>query len=181
VETTNYRVKRLPSDMDLPEFVKRDFGDFYRDLFSRAAEAEHMQAIFTEYAWDLGWCDPCSSEPLTTGELRQLGVDGLQGLDNRQPVSGNVFITRLHVRYDREHFPEDLVFQETGDRTNFQGRYVLRHPWHGEVKCAAGREYVDSLPKRREKEAQTLANLTGWKIEGIRAKQSDYVESNRKE
>ena len=48
----------------------------------------------------------------------------------------DVFVTRLHVRYDAAHFPEDLIFQETGDRQNFQSRYVLRHPWKGSDKCA---------------------------------------------
>ena len=53
--------------------------------------------------------------------------------------ASNVFVTRLHVRYDGAHFPEDLVFQETGDRANFQGRYVLRHAWTGNETCSRGR------------------------------------------
>ena len=48
----------------------------------------------------------------------------------------NVFVTRLHVRYDGAHFPEDPVFQETGDRSNFQGRYILRHAWTGTETCS---------------------------------------------
>ena len=47
------------------------------------------------------------------------------------PMAQNVFLTRLHVRYDAAHFPEDLTFQETSDRSNFQARYILRHPWTG--------------------------------------------------
>jgi hypothetical protein len=79
------------------------------------------------------------------------------------------FLTRLHVRYDREHFPEDLVFQETNDRENFQGRYVLRHPWKGDAnKCPAAAKYFDELKVRQRKDAQTLAKLTGWEIEKIR-------------
>jgi hypothetical protein len=39
-----------------------------------------------------------------------------------------MFITRLHVRYDAEHFPEDIMFQETADYGNFQASYILRHP-----------------------------------------------------
>ena len=54
-------------------------------------------------------------------------------MSHRRLSSQDVFLTRLHVRYDAAHFPEDLVFQETADRTNFQGRYVLRHEWKGEV------------------------------------------------
>ena len=42
-------------------------------------------------------------------------------------------LTRLHLRYTRESLPEDLVFQETADRQNFQARYVLRQPWRGEA------------------------------------------------
>jgi hypothetical protein len=81
-----------------------------------------------------------------------------------------VFLTRLHVRYDAAHFPEDLVFQETADRTNFQGRYVLRHPWKGETSCEQAQGYATQVRERQEKEAATLASLTGWDITQIRSK-----------
>ncbi len=54
-------------------------------------------------------------------------------------------VTRLHVRYDAQSFPEDLVFIETKDRSNFQGRYVLRHPFKGKATCEAGEKYQASL------------------------------------
>ena len=57
---------------------------------------------------------------------------------------------------------EDLVLMETGDRTNFQGRYVLHYPWQGEPRCVAGDKYLDSLPARFRHEAENLAGLTGW-------------------
>ncbi|GAB1538996.1 hypothetical protein NUACC21_16610 [Scytonema sp. NUACC21] len=89
----------------------------------------------------------------------------------RPPFPSNgVFITRLHVRYTRDKFPEDLMFQETSNRESFQGRYILQHPFRGEITCDAGREYKQSLPKRFEREAQTLAKLTNWKIQEIRNK-----------
>jgi hypothetical protein len=84
------------------------------------------------------------------------------------PQPQDVFVTRLHLRYDRDHFPEDLQFQETGDRTNFQGRYVIRHPWTGSDDCEAARDYRRQLAERRERDARTLARLTGWKLEDIR-------------
>jgi hypothetical protein len=71
------------------------------------------------------------------------------------------------LRYDAEHFPEDLVFQETGDRTNFQGRYVLRHPWKGNSDCPAAKQYREDLAVREKTEAESLANLTGWDISEI--------------
>ena len=87
-----------------------------------------------------------------------------------------MFLTRLHVRYDNAHFPEDLVFQETADRTNFQGRYVLRHAWQGEATCPGAEAYRRSLRDRREQEAQRLASMTGWEVSEIRKKMKLGVE-----
>ena len=138
-----------------------------------------MQAVYTEYAWDMGWCDPCASEPLSNQELRQLGVfwlddggapAGLKIRGGGGPAPTAPFITRLHVRYDRDHFPEDLVFQETADRTNFQGRYILRHEWKGTEDCPAANAYRSKLRERRAQEARNLADLTGWGLERIRGK-----------
>jgi hypothetical protein len=165
VEATNYRTVKLPSDIEIPLYVKDRFKDFYAALFARQVAKENMSTIFTEYAWDMGWCDPCAAEPLSNDELRKLGVFWLDSNGRR---GQDVFITRLHVRYDAAHFPEDLVFQETADRTNFQGRYVLRHEWKGTSSCEAANLYRQQLPKRREAEAQNLARLTGWQIEDIR-------------
>jgi len=179
VETTNYRTVRLPSGMDIPVYVKNEFGPFYRDMFTRQAEAADLAAVFLEYAWDMSWCDPCAADPLSTGELRQLGVFWLD-----EPSSGggaNVFLTRLHARYDGAHFPEDLVFQQTQDRENFQGRFVLRHAWKGEAKCAAAADYFASLDARRESEAHTLAELTGWRLVDIRKNMGLAREATRGE
>ena len=85
-----------------------------------------------------------------------------------QPQAQNVFLTRLHVRYDAAHFPEDLIFQETSDRNNFQARYIPRHAWTGTDECPAATAYHQQLRERYEYEAQTLGNLTGWNIAWIR-------------
>jgi hypothetical protein len=174
VDTTNYRTVRIPSDAEIPEYVKEVFADFYRSMFRTAVRKENMSAVFLEYAWDMGWCDPCASEPLSRDELGELGVFWL---DESQPGGGRrisgggtmPFVTRLHLRYDAAHFPEDLVFQQTADRSNFQGRYILRHPWKGSEDCPAAVEYRKSLRGRREKQATTLAALTGWELDDIRS------------
>jgi Na+-translocating ferredoxin:NAD+ oxidoreductase RnfD subunit len=179
VETTNYRTVRLQTDLEIPSYVKdpQVFARMYRAMFDQHVKREDMRAVFVEYAWDMAWCDPCAADPLTSDELRQLGVFWVEGGSRGpvapwrpQPAAGpqDVFVTRLHVRYDQAHFPEDLVFQETGDRTNFQGRYVLRHAWTGPMRCAEAESYRRELPGRHEREAQTLASLTGWSIDEIR-------------
>jgi hypothetical protein len=174
VETSNYRTVKLPSNTEVPEFVQAEFGDFYRAMFDKQTRAENNRGVFLEYAWDMAWCDPCAADPLSPDELRRLGVFWInESQDPRRNFAPapaqNVFVTRLHVRYDREHFPEDLIFQETGDRQNFQGRYVIRHPWKGPATCDI-KQYEASVRDRQEREAQALANLTGWDIDDIRAK-----------
>ncbi|HBE18773.1 MAG TPA: DUF2330 domain-containing protein [Cyanobacteria bacterium UBA11149] len=164
-EITNYRTVKVPSDAEIPLFVKEEFGDFYKSMFQQSYQKEGKKVAFLEYAWNMGWCDPCAAEPLTNEELKKAGVFWLNSNQGT-----NVFITRLHVRYSRDKFPEDLIFQETANTEQFQGRYILRHPFSGEMDCDAGKEYQESLPERYEEEAQTLAKLTGWKIEDIREK-----------
>jgi len=137
--------------------------------------------VMLEYAWDMGWCDPCAADPLSARELRELGAfwverqTGGAGLMPRPPRgASDVFVTRLHARYDAASFPEDLRLVETGDRSNFQGRYILRHAFTGEAACEAGEKYRQSLPQRWEQEAQRLASLTGWDIGEIRDQMAKY-------
>lgn len=167
VELTNYRTVKVPSDVELPEFVKTEFTDFYKSMFATAHTKEQKKVAFLEYAWDMGWCDPCVANALSPEELRQAGVFW----DTASRGGGsNVFITRLHVRYTRDRFPSDLHFQSTSNRENFQGRYIIRHPYRGEMNCPAGIEYQRNLQQRLEREAQTLARLTDWDIQEIRSK-----------
>jgi hypothetical protein len=172
VETTNYRTVRLPEAQEIPLYVKDKFGEFYRDLFTQQVKRENERGVFLEYAWDMNWCDPCAANPLSADELRNLGVFWQEptgrAAKGSMPQAHNVFLTRLHVRYDAAHFPEDLAFQETTDRSNFQARYILRHPWTGTEQCPAATAYRQHLRERYEREAQTLATLTGWNIGEIR-------------
>jgi hypothetical protein len=190
IETTNYMTVKLPTGQEIPPFVKGEFGSFYKAMFATQVKKENMRAVFLEYAWDMTWCDPCAADPLSSDELKKLGVFWLEvGADPPPPPGAvtqsrprppiaiapgggaqNVYVTRLHVRYDAAHFPEDLVFQETANRENYQGRYVLRQPWKGSSSCAAVDEYRRQLTERQEREAQTLAWLTGWDINEVRRK-----------
>ncbi|MGH7820498.1 MAG: DUF2330 domain-containing protein, partial [Candidatus Binatia bacterium] len=183
VETTNYRTVKLPTGTELPVHVKDEFSDFYRAMFAEQVKREKMRAVFTEYFWNMGWCDPCAADPLSTDELRRLGVFWLDESRDPgrimpwpRPAPGGpapVMVTRLHVRYSPDTFPEDLVFQETRDQENYQARYVLRHAWKGsEGECSAAEAYLRQLRDRQEKEAAALAELTGWDVADIRRKMS---------
>ena len=169
VEPTNYRTTKIPTGDEIPLFVANEFGDFYKAMFDTAVKKEGMKTVMLEYAWDMAWCDPCAADPLPHEDLRQLGVwwlekpvvrpmPGQQRMIAPMPPRGggpiNAYVTRMHVRYTAETFPEDIVLQETEDRQNFQGRYVMRHPWTEEASCKAAESYYAALPERFEKRSQ---------------------------
>ncbi|WP_374666801.1 DUF2330 domain-containing protein [Ramlibacter sp.] len=134
VESSNYRTVPLPANMNLPSFVKPRFAEFYRAMFDEQARQAEHRVVFTEYFWDMAWCDPCAAQPLTAEELHKAGATWAAGVSQAQPV----VLTRLHVRYTPETFPEDLMFTQTRDRQNWQARYVIQNPHQGSVaQCDA--------------------------------------------
>jgi hypothetical protein len=174
VESTNYRTIKLPAIIDLPVGVRNEFPQFYQALFDHQAREQGLRAVFTEYFWNMAWCDPCAADPLSAEELRSAGVFWLGEelrSQERKASALPVMLTRLHVRYTAETFPEDLMLQKTADQTNFQTRYVLRNAWKGSPDtCPEARRYLDDLARRQEREAQALSNMTGWSVQQIRSK-----------
>jgi hypothetical protein len=170
VETVNYPTVKIPTDREIPEFVQERFGQFYADLFARAW-SKQPNATYLEYAWDLSsnnpiHCDPCNGPPPMVVQMRQCGVDWLSVVGDQwnQQYSGNVFLTRLRVRYDRQNFPQDLVFQVTPNKEAFQGRYVMNHPYRGQIDCDEAYRYYKKVFARRSKELAELNALTGWDL-----------------
>ena len=155
VEAANYKNTRIPSNMTIPVFVENVFAQFYKRLFETTAKPN---TVVTEYAWDMAWCDPCATDPLSVKELRELGATWVRKGDN---AGQDVFVTRLHFRYDKSGFQRDLLLKVTKDRDNFQGRYVMQHPYDGKFECNA-RDYVNDTRKRLRDEAARLRHLTGW-------------------
>jgi hypothetical protein len=179
VEVANYRTVKVPSGQEIPEFVKEDFGKFYKTTFQRSYEKENKKVAFLEYAWDVSNCDPCSTTPPDSDELKKAGVFWQEGADSSAYTRGDrTFITRLHVRYSRSKFAEDLVFQETSNQDNFQGRYVMTHPFRGTMTCSAANQYRQQVSKRQEKEVQNLSQLTGWSAADLRKRVKPLIASN---
>jgi hypothetical protein len=149
VESQNYRTVKLPANENLPPAIKNNFNGFYKAMFDHQAKQENHRVVFTEYFWDMGWCDPCADDPLNREELLQAGVFWLDGdIDVLKPMRSNkmrpmpapnggaqnALLTRLHVRYTPDTFPEDLMFVQTADRQNWQTRYVAQNPFEGSVQ-----------------------------------------------
>ncbi len=201
VETVNYKTRKIPTDKDVPLYLKEvegEFGEFYKALFERSVKKAGGSGVFMEYFFDIGSCDPCSAPPPTMGQMLELGVWWADGDDAEDLADedlsfedfwdnvgeeiewareeldetfwGDTYLTRLHVRYDGKSFPEDLLFQETGDDDYFQGRYVINVPWRGEATCDEAADYSGDVIKRQRKEIDNVAKLTGWKHRDIEDK-----------
>src|SRR5258708_12925842 len=120
-------------------------------------------AVVTEYAWDASSCDPCPGPTLDGNDLATLGADVLGGR------TSSFTLTRLHARYGKD-VKDDLVFRAVepisggrgipdehgalptgmhrGAGNDFQGRYVILHPWTAALTCAAPqpRRWADPPP-----------------------------------
>ncbi|MEZ5997598.1 MAG: DUF2330 domain-containing protein [Hyphomonas sp.] len=179
---------------------KGSFGEFYKALFDHQVKKAGGTGVFLEYFWDVGGCDPCAGDPPSVADLLELGVFWMDDFGGEDPLpdfetvwaeSGesidetqymeeelrednywgdDLFLTRLHIRYDAKHFPEDLKFIETGDTDYFQGRYVINVPWRGEAECPALKDYVADVAKRQSEEFSNVVKLTGWKRDDVKAR-----------
>ena len=181
VESSNYRTAKLAANENLPPFIKPRFKEFYKALYDAATAREDYRAVFTEYFWDMGWCDPCAADPLSAVELRKAGVfwvggedagnvapttGGTPGIAQRRPPmppSGSgaqpVLLTRLHVRYTANTFPEDLMFTQTKDRQNWQTRYVIQNPYASTIAACSektGQTDCDLMCRSRVGEVQEI-------------------------
>jgi hypothetical protein len=179
VECTNYRNVDMPTGKNIPLFVQKNFAAFYSNLFTHQWENESKNIGMLEYAWDVSpqnfmKCDPCVAAAPSQQDLVQAGVFWLQKdwtdysdteeEDADFTVSNNVYFSRLHFRYNRKSFPQDLSFQITPNNENFQTRYIITHPATGDLSCDAGKKYLQELKQRRRNELKELTALTGKDI-----------------
>ena len=172
IETTNYRTVSVPTGQNVPLFVKNDFSSFYNNLFQHQWTREDKSIAFMEYAWNVSpsnyvKCDPCVSNPPNNEDLKSAGVwwtgkDKYNEYVNEyEPGKAEVYFTRLHIRYNRKAFPQDLSFEVTPNTENFQTRYIITHPATGQFNCDEGKKYLKDLRSRRKKEMEMLSWLTG--------------------
>lgn len=68
----------LPTNVDLTPAAAPMFEAWQRRLFERVVE-RHPGAAVTEYAWELGSCDPCSGDEPDLAALLSLGLDVIDG------------------------------------------------------------------------------------------------------
>ncbi|MBL90914.1 MAG: hypothetical protein CMH56_03770 [Myxococcales bacterium] len=162
-EVANYDNVFIPTNLAVTEDVKENFGPFYTSLFAETIN-QAPNSVVTEYSWNASTCDPCPGPTLDATDYATLGADVAGAPEN----SRNWVLTRLHARYEADGLGQDLVFQtadpivggrqmytwdgeergdleqgaQPGNVNNFQGRYIIYHPWDGELTCDEGQEPV---------------------------------------
>jgi hypothetical protein len=192
VESTNYRTVELPTGTNIPLFVKDNFSSFYSNLYQHQWRKEGKSVAMLEYSWDVTpqsrsmKCDPCVAAAPAPLDLLQAGVwwaneNGNTNFPNQVVKSGGVHFTRLHIRYNRQSFPQDLQFQVTPNRATYQARYVVTHPATGSLDCEQGKAYVKQLKQRRQAELEALKYLTGksfqdWDLAEIADEEEQMVK-----
>ncbi|HEX8795132.1 MAG TPA: DUF2330 domain-containing protein [Polyangiaceae bacterium] len=175
-EVANYDNVAIPTNIDVSDATRREFGAFYTTLFDQTL-AKHPRAVVTEYSWMSNSCDPCPVPPLTPADEAALGADVMQ-------AKGGFVITRLHARYAKDALGDDLFFRaaapivggrefvqsggklEQGARpdamNNFQARYVIRHPWTGPIACAHPQRGIWGGPPNGGESATKAATKIGF-------------------
>jgi MYXO-CTERM domain-containing protein len=124
-EVANYDNVAVPTNIDVTNPTREQFGSFYAKLFDQTLE-KHPRSVVTEYSWSSQSCDPCPTPPLDPSELIALGADMLPSVAPPPPPGGgapivapqvpydqlNDFVlTRLHARYSKDALGDDLFFR----------------------------------------------------------------------
>jgi len=186
-EVANYKNVFIPTNIDVDTSIRTKFAAFYDALFDRTIE-KNPGAVVTEYAWQATSCDPCPGPTLDAGDLATLGGD-IVGAD----VAASFTLTRLHARYGKDGAPNDLVFRTAapilGGRedapgnaassapvNNFQGRYIIRHPWTEPVTCRHPHRGTWGGPPDGSTAMQAASNLAfaprnGMKLDAVVAQE----------
>ena len=173
VETTNYRMVKAPTGGEVPMYVKarlpRVHARRVRSL-GRAARA----------------CAPCSSSTRGTRAGATLarrrrcrrtscvswarrGCDGDQSGGSIQ-----VFVTRLHARYDAAHrSPRTWRSRRPATPTTSRRATSCARRTTATCDCPAGQEYRSTLVARHDAQRASLMALTGWDEDRVRAAMSD--------
>ena len=116
VETTNYRTVKLPSDVEVPLFVK----DGFRALLPRPLreQVRRRDAARCSSSTPGTWTGAIPARRIRSSrdELRRPGRLLAAGT-TAPPAAGGRVPHAAPRSLRRGHFPEDLVFQETADQS----------------------------------------------------------------
>jgi uncharacterized protein (TIGR03382 family) len=164
-EVANYPNVFVPTNLEVKEKAREEFAKFYVALLDAVLEKNPKAVVteYAWQANNCDPCPqtPLQAEELVTLGADALPRFAKQIASQDESVQwqmpGEFVLTRLHARYGKEVLGEDLVFRaakpvvggresrgkdgleqgatNTEGLNNFQGRYIIRHPWQGKIAC----------------------------------------------
>jgi hypothetical protein len=99
-ELANYENVTIPTNLDVADSVRNQFGAFYAALFDRTIE-QSPGAIVTEYAWQATNCDPCPGPVLSASDITTLGADVLPSTSGGMVANATIAQPNVQGDLDR--------------------------------------------------------------------------------
>ncbi len=115
-EVSNYPNVTIPTNYDVAENAKGDFGAFYAALFDKTVE-KTPKAVVTEYAWDASTCDPCPGPALYPQDFASLGADVLpsaEALNKPAPAGSGATAPTAPLSLPRRPGPSPMAPRNLG-------------------------------------------------------------------
>ena len=139
-EPANYPSVTIPTNIDLAEGSKDQFGRFYAALFDKTLE-KNPKAVVTEYSWNAGTCDPCPGPTLTQEDFATLGADTLPGASETPiprvsvaSVEGKASTATQKLVPNRYLAPIEACWQTAQSKKPKTGRVEVKVRWNAEGK-----------------------------------------------
>lgn len=151
-EPANYPSVTIPTNLDLAEGSKEQFGRFYAALFDRTLE-KNPRAVVTEYAWDAGTCDPCPGPTLQQEDFATLGADALPDATPSGSTRVNVALVTGKASKSAQSVVPDRFLSRV---EQCWGLAQARKPKLGRIDVA-----VSWNAEGKVKDARVAANETG--------------------
>ncbi|MFO0735333.1 MAG: DUF2330 domain-containing protein [Labilithrix sp.] len=163
-EVANFTNVTIPTNLDVSEKARGEFGAFYSSLYDHTVE-QNPGAVVTEYAWQATSCDPCPGDTtgMTGADIASLGADvvptltGSGGVRSSPPtvrmgateVSPGLAPEVVH-RIVRQSFGRYRLCYENGLRLNptLNGRVVVKFDIAPDGSVASAKDGGSDLPDK---------------------------------
>ena len=172
VETTNYRTVKLPANMDLPTFVRGEFAPTYKALFDAAGGARGLPRDLHRVLLGHGLVRSVrrrSADARRAAAGRRVLARPARRRARRRPAGdADAAAPALHARFAARgpRVPGDRRPAELPGALRAAPPVARRRG----KPAARPRRISRKSRARQEREAPTLASLTGWDVNAIRAR-----------
>ena len=160
VEVTNYQTAKMPTGVDVPEYIADRFGGFYDALFDRQVQRHDGRAVFLEYAWPVAAnVAACATRARPRRSARPSCRSWAPTGRTASPASSPGCTSATTATTSRK----TCSFRRPPTTKSYQARYVINHHLSAAASaCRGAASYREALPGRMAAEQANVVRLTGW-------------------